>query len=93
MATICRPALAVPMHSVPQSEMIDALRTRHAGLETLERDLRLVRNTTVQQRYFIQPLTGMLAREGIALSTITYEIDPSTGSCQHLEAIPDTNVR
>jgi 1,3,6,8-tetrahydroxynaphthalene synthase len=65
MSIVCQPALALPKHCVTQRDLLDALRTRYRDLPHLERMLRLVEHTTVEQRYFAAPLSRLFDHEGI----------------------------
>ena len=66
MTIVCQPALALPAHRVSQPELIEMLRRHCAGMPNLEASLRLVVNTTVQQRHFAIPLEQMLKPSPIA---------------------------
>ncbi len=66
MATICRPGRATPAHVIAQEDLLEALRARYADLDMLEKKVRLIRHTTVKQRYFITPLERLFSHGGIA---------------------------
>jgi 1,3,6,8-tetrahydroxynaphthalene synthase len=65
MPLICKPAIALPGHRVPQQELLDALRQRQSHLPNLERVLGMIRHTTVEQRTFAVPLEQLFEHEGI----------------------------
>lgn len=64
MATLCRPAIAVPEYTISKEETLLLAAELHAGNPDLPLALRLVDNTGVQKRHLIQPLDVTLCHPG-----------------------------
>ncbi|MGW2819290.1 type III polyketide synthase [Streptomyces sp. NPDC001415] len=73
MATICRPAIAVPENVITMEETLDMAQRVHAGSPQLPLALRLITNTGVQKRHIIQPLEQTLAHPGFEIRNQIYE--------------------
>ncbi len=65
MVLVCQPGEALPDHRLRQQTLIDAFRKRHPHLPGIERMLRLIQHTTVQQRFLAVPLAKLFQQEGI----------------------------
>jgi predicted naringenin-chalcone synthase len=79
MALVCQPCLAFPEHCVSQDDLIDTLRAHYASkaVPGLEAALRLVRNTTVQQRHFALPKDRLFVHPGVATRSDGYVFSAS----------------
>ncbi|WP_051838039.1 type III polyketide synthase [Streptomyces sp. NRRL WC-3742] len=73
MATLCRPAIAVPEHVITLDETLDLARTLHAGHPQLGLALRLIENTGVQTRHLVQPIGTTLTHPGLQARNEVYE--------------------
>ncbi|MBO1414743.1 type III polyketide synthase [Streptomyces sp. FH025] len=73
MATLCRPAIAVPEHVITLEETLDLARTLHAGHPQLGLALRLIENTGVRTRHLVRPIEETLTHPGFTLRNQVYE--------------------
>ncbi|GHF62887.1 1,3,6,8-tetrahydroxynaphthalene synthase [Streptomyces mashuensis] len=73
MATLCRPAIAVPEHVITREETLELARTLHADHPQLELALRLIGNTGVQTRHLVQPIEDTLKHPGFTVRNARYE--------------------
>ncbi|MBD0692296.1 type III polyketide synthase [Streptomyces sp. CBMA123] len=73
MATLCRPAIAVPEHVITLDETLDLARTLHAGHPQLGLALRLIENTGVRTRHLVQPIEQTLTHPGFTHRNQVYE--------------------
>ncbi|MEV7774706.1 type III polyketide synthase [Kitasatospora sp. NPDC086791] len=73
MATLCRPAIAVPEHVITLDETLGLARTLHAGHPQLGLALRLIENTGVRTRHLVQPIERTLTHPGFARRNEVYE--------------------
>ncbi|MFI5647105.1 type III polyketide synthase [Kitasatospora sp. NPDC051705] len=73
MATLCRPAIAVPEHVVTLDETLDLARSLHAGHPQLGLALRLIENTGVRTRHLVQPIERTLTHPGFTARNAVYE--------------------
>lgn len=73
MATLCRPAIAVPEHVITRDETLELARTLHAGHPQLDLALRLIGNTGVQTRHLVQPIEETLKHPGFTARNALYE--------------------
>ncbi|MFG3049995.1 type III polyketide synthase [Kitasatospora sp. NPDC048239] len=73
MATLCRPAIAVPEHVITLDETLDLARSLHAGHPQLALALRLIENTGVQTRHLVQPIEETLRHPGFTTRNAVYE--------------------
>ncbi|MFG3229201.1 type III polyketide synthase [Kitasatospora sp. NPDC048194] len=73
MATLCRPAVAVPEHVITLDETLDLARTLHAGHPRLGLVLRLIENTGVRTRHLVQPIEQTLTHPGFTVRNRVYE--------------------
>ncbi|BFV56601.1 1,3,6,8-tetrahydroxynaphthalene synthase [Kitasatospora sp. CMC57] len=60
MATLCRPAVAVPEHVITLEETLDLTRSVHAGHPQLPLVLRLIEEAGVRRRHLVQPVRETL---------------------------------
>ncbi|MEU9101916.1 type III polyketide synthase [Streptomyces sp. NPDC048361] len=75
MATLCRPAVAVPDHVITQEQTLAIARETHAAHPQLPLVLRLIENTGVLTRHLVQPLEETLAHPGFELRNQVYEAE------------------
>lgn len=75
MATLCRPAVAVPEHVISQEETLQLARRLHAGHPQLPLVLRLIENTGVRTRHLVQPLDETLRHPGFTRRNALYEAE------------------
>ncbi|WP_344963726.1 type III polyketide synthase [Streptomyces thioluteus] len=75
MATLCRPAIAVPEHIITREETLELARTLHANHPQLELALRLIGNTGVQTRHLVQPIETTLQHPGFTTRNNIYEAE------------------
>ncbi|MFI9206252.1 type III polyketide synthase [Streptomyces sp. NPDC053048] len=73
MATLCRPAIAVPEHVITREETLELARTLHADHPQLGLALRLIGNTGVQKRHLVQPIEDTLKHPGFTVRNARYE--------------------
>ncbi|MFI1942013.1 type III polyketide synthase [Streptomyces purpureus] len=73
MATLCKPAVAVPEHVITMEETLALARTRHAGHPQLPLALRLIGNTGVTRRHLVQPIEETLRHPGFEQRNALYE--------------------
>ncbi|CAM5408098.1 type III polyketide synthase [Streptomyces californicus] len=75
MATLCRPAIAVPEHVITMQQTLDLARETHAGHPQRDLVLRLIRNTGVQTRHLVQPIEETLRHPGFEVRNRVYEAE------------------
>ncbi|MGK5728370.1 type III polyketide synthase [Streptomyces sp. URMC 124] len=75
MATLCRPAIAVPEHVITMEETLQLARTLHADHPQLPLALRLIGNTGVQTRHIVQPIEDTLKHPGFTWRNNLYETE------------------
>ncbi|WP_306319041.1 MULTISPECIES: type III polyketide synthase [unclassified Streptomyces] len=73
MATICRPAIAVPENVITMEETLEMAEEVHAGSRHLPLALRLITNTGVRKRHIVQPLERTLEHPGFETRNKIYE--------------------
>jgi 1,3,6,8-tetrahydroxynaphthalene synthase len=73
MATLCKPAVAVPEHVITSEETLVLARTLHADHPQLDLALRLLENTGVRKRHMIQPIEQTLRHPGFQARNALYE--------------------
>ncbi|WP_329065010.1 type III polyketide synthase [Streptomyces sp. NBC_01429] len=73
MATLCRPAIAVPEHVITREETLELARQLHAGHPQLGLALRLIGNTGVQTRRLVRPIEETLEHPGFTARNAVYE--------------------
>lgn len=78
MATLCRPAIAVPEHVITMQQTLDLARETHAGHPQRDLVLRLIQNTGVQTRHLVQPIEKTLKHPGFEARNQVYEAEAKT---------------
>ncbi|MET9643925.1 type III polyketide synthase [Streptomyces syringium] len=73
LATICRPAIAVPENVITMDETLDMARRVYSGSPHLPLALRLITNTGVRKRHIVQPLERTLQHPGFEIRNKIYE--------------------
>lgn len=73
MATLCRPAIAVPEHVITQEDTLELARSTHADHPQLGLILRLIENTGVRTRHLVQPIEETLRHPGLTRRNALYE--------------------
>jgi len=73
MATLCRPAVAVPEHVITAAQTLDLARRLHADHPQLDLVLRLIENTGVRKRHIVQPIEQTLRHSGFRARNMRYE--------------------
>lgn len=72
MPTLCRPAVAVPEHTISLEETLDLAHALHTRHEQLPLVLRLIKNTRVAQRHIVQPIDITLRHPGFEARNLVY---------------------
>ncbi len=72
MATLCRPAIAVPEHVITREQTLELARDLHAGHPQLDLALRLIANTGVQTRHLVRPIEETLLHPGFTARNAVY---------------------
>ncbi|MEW1723735.1 type III polyketide synthase [Streptomyces sp. NPDC093109] len=75
MATLCRPAIAVPDHVITREETLELARTLHADHPQLGLALRLIGNTGVRTRRLVRPIEETLRHPGFTARNAVYEAE------------------
>ncbi|UCM91362.1 type III polyketide synthase [Streptomyces marincola] len=75
MATLCRPAIAVPEHVLTLEQTLELARTLHADHPQLALALRLIENTGVRTRHIVQPVEETLRHPGFEKRNQVYEAE------------------
>ncbi|MFE9257828.1 type III polyketide synthase [Streptomyces sp. NPDC006879] len=75
MATLCRPTIAVPEHTITLQDTLDLAREVHQDHPQLELALRLIRNTGVEKRHLLRPIEETLKHPGFAERNAVYEVE------------------
>ncbi|WP_328723314.1 type III polyketide synthase [Streptomyces sp. NBC_00247] len=75
MATLCRPAIAVPEHVITMQQTLDLARETHDGHPQRDLVLRLIRNTGVRTRHLVQPIEETLRHPGFEVRNKVYEAE------------------
>jgi 1,3,6,8-tetrahydroxynaphthalene synthase len=73
VATLCRPAVAVPEHVITREETLDLARSLHPDHPRLPLALRLIENTGVRTRHLVQPIEETLRHPGFTARNARYE--------------------
>ncbi|MEO5668373.1 MAG: type III polyketide synthase, partial [Bdellovibrionota bacterium] len=73
MPTLCKPAVSVPEHILTLEQTLSLCESLHADHPQLELALRLLRNTGVRKRHFIQPIEEILKHPGLEKRNQVYE--------------------
>lgn len=75
MATLCRPAIAVPEHVITMEETLELARETHADHPQRGLVLRLIENTGVRTRHIVQPIEETLRHPGFEIRNQLYEAE------------------
>ncbi|MFJ8045597.1 type III polyketide synthase [Kitasatospora sp. NPDC096147] len=75
MATLCRPAVAVPEYVITLEDTLDLARRLHPEHPQLPLALRLIENTGVRTRHLVQPIEETLAHPGFEERNRRYEAE------------------
>ncbi len=75
MATLCRPAVAVPEHVITRQQTLELARETHADHPQRDLVLRLIENTGVRTRHLVQPLEEVLRHPGFEVRNRVYETE------------------
>lgn len=75
MATLCRPAVAVPEYVITREQTLDLARELHADHPQLKLALRLIGNTGVRTRHLVQPIEDTLRHPGFTARNARYEAE------------------
>ena len=78
MPTLCHPAVAVPEHVVTMEQTLELARLIHASHPQLPLILRLIANTGVRERHFVQPLDDTLRHPGFEQRNLLYAKESRT---------------
>ena len=73
MATLCKPAVAVPEHAVTMAETLGLARRIHSDHPKLELALRLMSNTGVRTRFIVRPISEILRHPGFEARNAIFE--------------------
>lgn len=73
MPTLCKPAVAVPEHTITLEQTLELCRSIHANHPQLPLALRMVRNTGVQKRHLVQSIEETLRHPGFTERNRVYE--------------------
>lgn len=72
MPILCRPAVAVPEHTISMEETLELARRLHPHHDQLKLVLRLITNTGVRKRHLVQPIEDTLRHLGFEERNLTY---------------------
>ncbi|KQV20027.1 MULTISPECIES: type III polyketide synthase [unclassified Kitasatospora] len=75
MATLCRPAVAVPEYVITLEETLELARSIHADHPQLLHALQLIENSRVRKRHLVQSAEEILERPGLEARTRRYEAE------------------
>ncbi|MFC8824056.1 type III polyketide synthase [Streptomyces sp. NPDC057137] len=75
MATLCRPAIAVPEHVITLEQTVELARTLHPDHPQLELAVRLISNTGVRTRRLVRPIEETLRHPGFTARNDAYEVE------------------
>jgi 1,3,6,8-tetrahydroxynaphthalene synthase len=73
VATLCKPAVAVPDNVITMAETLELAERIHSGHPQLQLALRLVRNTGVLTRHLVRPIAETLQHPGFGARNALYE--------------------
>jgi 1,3,6,8-tetrahydroxynaphthalene synthase len=72
---LCKPSVSVPEHVITMEAALEFIERVHAGKPQLPLALRLIQNTGVLKRHFIQPLEEALRHPGFEERNRIYEVE------------------
>lgn len=73
MATLCRPAIAVPDHVITMEQTVELARALHPDHPQLDLAVRLISNTGVRTRRLVRPIEETLRHPGFTARNDAYE--------------------
>ncbi|QHY99841.1 Alpha-pyrone synthesis polyketide synthase-like Pks11 [Streptomyces sp. S4.7] len=73
MATLCRPAIAVPEHVITMEQTVELARRLHPDHPQLDLAVRLISNTGVRTRRLVRPIEETLRHPGFTTRNSVYE--------------------
>ena len=73
MATLCKPAVAVPENTLSMAETLNLARRLHVGHPQLDLAVRLIRNTGVRERHIVRPIAEILGHPGFQARNAIFE--------------------
>lgn len=75
MATLCRPAIAVPEHVITMEQTVELARKLHPDHPQLDLAVRLISNTGVRTRRLVRPIEETLRHPGFTARNDAYEVE------------------
>lgn len=72
MSVLCCPAISVPEHTVDMEQTLELARRLYPHHENLSLILRLIKNTGVNKRHFVQPIEKTLTHPGFEERNLIY---------------------
>lgn len=75
MATLCRPAIAVPDHVITMEQTVELARSLHPDHPQLDLAVRLISNTGVRTRRLVRPIEETLRHPGFTARNDAYEVE------------------
>jgi 1,3,6,8-tetrahydroxynaphthalene synthase len=75
MPTLCKPSVNVPEYVMTVEDTLQFAREVHAGKPQLPLALRLIQNTGVKKRHFVQPIEETLRHPGLDKRNRVYEAE------------------
>ncbi len=75
MATLCRPAVAVPEYVITLDETLELARSLHAGHQQLGLALRLIEHTGVLTRHIVRPIGETLRQQDFEQRNLLYQAE------------------
>jgi 1,3,6,8-tetrahydroxynaphthalene synthase len=75
VATVCKPAVAVPDNVVTLADTLELAERIHSGHPQLELALRLIRNTGVRTRRIVRPIAEILRHPGFEARNAVFEAE------------------
>ncbi len=73
MATLCKPAVAVPENVITMTDTLELARKIHRRHPQLDLALRLIRNTGVRTRFIVRPISEILRHPGFEARNKIFE--------------------
>ena len=78
MPILCKPAVAMPEHTLTLEETLAMARELHAGHPQLALALRLIKNVGVEKRHIVRPVSEILDHPGLEKRNAVYEHEAKT---------------
>ncbi|GLS26298.1 type III polyketide synthase [Marinibactrum halimedae] len=73
MATVCRPSVVLPQHTISQEQMISELDKLHPFHPKRDLAFKMIRNTQVDNRHLIMPIEELTIHTGLTHRSRIYE--------------------